>query len=100
MSLITHIEKLREKPEHVRRRIAFWYAFGTTFAIFMIWLASFAPLGKVVPGGMALGTIGQAETPTTSLVAAVGSFYTDIKELVFGPKKVKYSSVQILPGDR
>lgn len=39
--MIHHIEKLRERPNHEKKRIAFFASAGVTFVIFAFWLASF-----------------------------------------------------------
>ena len=38
-------------------------------------------------------------SPASSLVASVGSFFGDIKDLLFTPKKVTYSTVEVRPGN-
>ncbi len=69
------IERLRAKPEHVRRRIAFGTTFGITGLITLVWVSA-----VVVSGNLALavpelpgdtGTIAQA--PTTDPNAALGA---------------------------
>ncbi len=99
MSLLSHIESLRAKPEHVRRSVAFWYSFGITAIIFSFWLASFSPIGYATKGVVAQA-VSNAGTPAQSLIAGVGSFAGDIRDIIFGPKKITYSSVQVTPGNR
>ena len=99
MSLESYIGSLKEKPEHIRKRYAFWSAFGLTMVIFPFWLASFSVFSDNAHEAVAKA-VDRAGTPASSLTASVGSFFVDIKDLVFGPKKVKYSSVEVKAGKR
>ncbi len=99
MSLETYLEKVRSKPEHVKKHISFWTSFGLTAIIFAFWVSSFGVFRNAAGGDVA-ATVRNAATPGQSLVAGVGSFFTDIKELIFGAKKVTYSSVEVLPGNK
>ena len=98
MSLQNHIESLRGKPEHVRRRVAFFYAFGITAVIFVFWLASITNVG--IGKSAVAEAVDKAGTPSQSLIAGVGSVAGELKDMIFGPKKVNYSSVTISPGKR
>lgn len=96
MDLERHLENLRAKPEHVRRRISFWSAFGITAIIFVFWLGSFN--SNSTPKSQVLADkVNKAGTPAQSLVAGVGDLFVDIKEIIFGAKKVTYSSIEVLP---
>lgn len=97
MSIETYLQNLRSKPEHIKRRMAFWTSFGVTAIIFMFWLGSFTAIGSSA-GGSVAQAVNSVSSPGTTLVASVGSFFTDIKDIVFGPKKMVYSSVEVLPG--
>lgn len=99
MNFQTHLEDLRAKPEHIRKRYAFWGSFGFTAIIFAFWLGSFS----VNIGGQtttAASAVDRAGTPGQSLVASVGTFFGDIKDMIFGPSKVTYSTVEIGPGKK
>lgn len=96
-TLQTHLENLRAKPVHVRKRIAFWSAFGVTAVIFVFWLASFTSVVTGVPNPVTVA-VAHVESPGQSLVASVGSVFSDVRDLVFGPKKVVYPSVEVTPG--
>lgn len=96
MSLQTTLEKMRAKPDHVRTRIAFWSSFGITAVIFTFWLASFSVAGT--PNKAVASAVEKAGTPGQSLVASVGSFFVDIKDMIFGSKKIKYTEVEVSPG--
>ncbi len=96
MSLQTTLEKMRAKPDHVRTRIAFWSSFGITAVIFTFWLASFSVTGT--PNKAVASAVEKAGAPGQSLVASVGSFFVDIKDMIFGSKKIKYAEVEVIPG--
>ena len=99
MNMQARLENLRSKPEHVRRRIAFWSSAGISGLIFVFWLGSFTAAGSAVKGSIA-EAVSKAESPAQSLVASVGSFFGDIKDLIWSPKKVEYGNVEVLPGKR
>lgn len=97
MGLQANLENLRAKPEHIRKRIAFWSSFGITAIIFVFWLASFSYLPSKATG-VVTQAVGRAGAPAQSLIASVGSFFVDIKDLVWSPKKVTYSNIEVVPG--
>ena len=97
MNITSHLENLRAKPEHIRKRIAFWSAFGITAVIFMFWLASFNSFG-IDNGSKVAAAVQSVGTPSQALVASVGGFFDDIWDMIAGPKKVTYSTVEVLPG--
>ncbi|HTK33137.1 MAG TPA: hypothetical protein VL335_01155 [Candidatus Paceibacterota bacterium] len=97
MNIQTHIENLREKPEHVKKQIAFWSAFGITLIIFTFWVASFTSVGKSTQQAVAQA-VEQAGTPAQSLTASVGGFFSDIKDLIFKPRVVTYTDIEVAPG--
>ena len=98
MGIQNHIENLKAKPEHVRRRAAFWYSFGLTAIIFVFWIGSFSSIGGSAKTYVA-SAVDSAGAPAQSIMASVGSaassigsFFVDIKELIFSPKKVIYNN--------
>ena len=98
MPLHRHIATLRSKPEHIRKHIAFWSALGVTAVIFAFWIASFSTAGFSFKPTVS-SAVEKAGSPASSLAAAVGGFFVDIKDLIFGAKKVTYTSgVEISPG--
>ncbi len=99
MSIQTRLEGLRAKPERVRTRIAFWSSFGITAVIFMFWLASFTSIGTPASGAIA-SAVDKAGAPAQSLLASVGDFFLDIKDLFLGPKKIEYAEVEVTAGER
>jgi len=97
MNLQAHLENIRSKPEHVRKQIAFWSAFGITAIVFVFWIGSFTTVGKNA-GQTVAKAVAQAGTPTQSLTASVGGFFSDIKNLIFTPRKITYTDVIVTPG--
>lgn len=96
MPLTDHIDRLREKPEHIRRRIAFWSAGGMSVLIFVFWMASFSISGHTASGALSRAAA-QARSPVTSMVAAVGDLFSDLRNLIWSPKKVQYVNVEAIP---
>lgn len=92
------LENLRAKPEHIRKRIAFWSSFGITAIIFMFWLGSFSVSGSTAKGAVT-AAVTKAGSPGSSLIAGVGNFFVDIKEMIFGAKKITYKEVIVTPGN-
>jgi hypothetical protein len=93
------LENLRAKSEHVRKRIAFWTSFGITAIIFVFWLASFSITSTTAKSTVAVA-VAKADSPAKSLIAGVGSFFVDIKEMIFGAKKIIYKEVHVRAGDK
>lgn len=92
-----HIENLRAKPEHIRKQIAFWASLAVTLIIFAFWLGSITGVNNSA-GAAVAEAVGRAGSPAGSMLAGVGSFFKDIKEIIFTPKRVTYSTVEARPG--
>lgn len=99
MSFDSYLEEMRAKPEHIRRRMAFGVSLAITAVIFVFWLGSMTSLGASSTGAIA-SAVEKAGSPGKTLVASIGSFVTDIKDIIFGPKKVIYSSIEVRPGTK
>ena len=97
MTIQAYIQTLRAKSEGARKQIAFWSAYGLPAVIFVFWLASFNVFGGSANATIAQ-TVGKAGTPSQSLVASVGGFFGDIKDLLFGSRKVTFTDIQVSPG--
>lgn len=91
--------RLRQKPEKTRHKIAFWSSFGITAIIFAFWMSTFNSTGISISGDVISKTLDKANTPSKSLSAAVGSAFDDISNLIFGPKKVTFTSIQVEPAN-
>jgi hypothetical protein len=99
MTIQAYLENIRAKPDHVRQKIAFWSAFGLTAVIFAFWLASFSFVGAPAKATVA-SAVSEAGAPGQSMVASVGGFFGDIKDLFFGTKTVTYSDIEVTPGNK
>ncbi|HEX7724895.1 MAG TPA: hypothetical protein VF438_04125 [Candidatus Paceibacterota bacterium] len=97
MSIASYVANLREKPEHIRKRASFWWAFGITAIIAVIWLASFEFDQNPVRAS-AEAVAAQVSSPGESMVAAAGDLFGDLWSRIVGPKTVTFSEVQVLPG--
>lgn len=97
MSLETFLNRMREKPEHIKKRYSFAISFLVTVIIFTFWINSFDFMKGSRDKAVA-SVVSKVGSPSQSLLASVGSFFVDIKDIVFGPKKVNYSSVEVTPG--
>jgi len=65
MSIQSYVEHLRTKPDHIKKQIAFWSAFGITLIIFMIWIGSFTATGKNAQSAVANAVVRTEKTHTT-----------------------------------
>ncbi|HEY4503632.1 MAG TPA: hypothetical protein VJJ28_00785 [Candidatus Paceibacterota bacterium] len=107
----SHIERLREKPDHIKKRIAFLASFSITAIIFIFWLASFGVKSSSV---IVEDTLAKSESPisslSSSLLAGVGDAVKGVrgvfiyaKELFLGANKAEYSAsdmIEVIPGKR
>lgn len=99
MSNQTLFMRLRQKPEKTRHSIAFWSSFGITAIIFAFWISTFKSTGIKINSDVITKTLDKSNTPSKSLIAAVGSAFDDLGSLVFGPKKVTFTSIQVEPAN-
>ncbi len=98
MSLQEHLENLRSKPKHIRKQIAFWSSLVVTALILAFWAGSFPGFGGGKDSEKTVtAVVNKAGSPIQSLVASVGTVFGDLKDLIFGARKVTYSSVEVLP---
>ncbi|MDP3962590.1 MAG: hypothetical protein Q8Q03_01870 [bacterium] len=93
-----HIEKMREKPEHVRKQYAFLTSLGVTMIIFMFWVASFS--GSFALDSAVVATEkAEVKSPISSLTANVGDAFGYVKDMIFGANQAKYESeIEVVPG--
>ncbi len=97
MTFQAHLENLRNKPEHVKKQIAFWSSFGITAIIFAFWIGSFTSVGQNA-GQTVANAVERAGTPAQSLTASVGGLFDDIKNLIFTPRKITFTDIIVTPG--
>lgn len=91
-----HINRLKEKPEYVRKRIAFLTSFSVSLVILLGWLASYGISSQVSAKGII------AKAPLQSLSASVGDVFSYVKDIFSGSNTSEYSSpeIEIVPGKR
>lgn len=100
MSLHARLEELRSKPEHVRKRMAFWSSLGITAVIFAFWLSGVTSAGSNIKTEGVLASVAEkAGPPAQSLTASVGSLFADIRDLIWTPKRVEYGTIEVVPGE-
>ena len=97
MTFQAYLEHLKNKPEHIRKQIALGTASGITLIIFVFWIGSFTAIGQNAQQSVAQ-TVAKAGSPAESLTASVGGLFDDIKNLLFTPRTVSYSAVEVAPG--
>lgn len=91
--MLQHIEKLRQKPEHVRRRIAFFTSLCFTSLIFAIWIGAF----KIQNTPTAV----DIKSPASSITASVVDSINYIKDSFLGSNKASYqATIEAIPGKR
>jgi hypothetical protein len=102
MAFQNYLDNMRAKPEHIRKRYALSISFGVTAVIFMFWLSSFGTtLNNGADKTAVARAVNNAGSPGRSLVASVGSLFSDVRDIVFGARKVTYTSeVLIGPGKK
>jgi len=100
MSVQSYLEHLRGKPEHVRSRIAFWSSLGITLVIFAFWAATFSISSTQTDRGTLAASSYRVKPPAESLIAGVGGFFTDITQIFFKPKEIKYAEVEVRAGEK
>lgn len=82
-SIISYIEKLRDKPDHIKSQIAFGFSGVITFFIFMFWLSSFfqvSPSSKDLAISQSQNTSG-ADSQIVSFNGSFASVVKGVKEL-------------------
>jgi hypothetical protein len=85
-----HIENLRQKPEHVRKQIAFFTSLGVTVIILAFWVASFGA-GNSSVTAQAVGAT-KTLTPAANLKASFFDAVDSIKKTFTGFSDSSYSS--------
>ena len=99
MNLQAYLEELRGRSEHERRKIALWWSGGLTAIIFLFWISSMT-VTQISARQAVSAAIQKTDSPARSLVAGVGAFAGDIWSMIAGPKKITYSTIEVLPGNR
>lgn len=97
MSPRSYLERLREKPDHEKKRFAFWSSLGFTVVLFAFWVASFS-ISTGPSNIFASKTLQNTTAPAQSLIAGVGSFFGDIFDYFITPKTIQYTEIEVVPG--
>jgi hypothetical protein len=87
--LKNYIEKLKAKPEEKKNQIAFLSALVITLIIIVFWYAGVTGLSKKMSDNLVSGVVESAGAPIDSLVASIGNVFTDLKDLIWKPKKIE-----------
>ena len=94
--MLEFLEKLRSKPDHVKKNVAFFTSLGITIIIFVFWLASFNIISGVNKDNLAV----KSKSPLSSLTASMGDFFEYFKNIFTGGNKIYYSAddnIEALP---
>ena len=70
--IVEHIERLREKPHHVRHTIAFGVAFGFTGLVAVGWMAALATSGTLALAPRE--SVAEEDTATKALTESASAF--------------------------
>lgn len=75
----SYIERLRNKPDHHKRRIAMGLATFFTSLIFVVWLSVLLPQGSQTNVATNTGKKANADTPFSTLKSGVAQVYQAVK---------------------
>ncbi len=99
-NILEYIEKLKMKPEHIRRRYAFVVSFAISFTILAGWLGSYglrtSPILAEQNSSTSSVSEAKVKKPITSLTASVGDAFKDIKDIFVGTNKFEYNNTGTL----
>jgi hypothetical protein len=114
--MFEHIEKMKGKPEHIRRKYAFVVSFSISALIFVGWIASYGFSNSPVLADTSANTTkdvngaqtnsketqsAKVDSPISSLSASAVGVFDDVKSIIFGSNKTEYSSqIEIVGGER
>jgi len=96
--MLEHIENMRSKPEHIRKRYSFIVSFSISSLIFVGWIASYGLHKSPV---ISDSSNSKVEAPASALTASVSGLFDDLKNMFSGTNKVEYSSqIEVKGGKR
>lgn len=95
-TLAHHLHRLRQKPDHIKKHIAFWTSLSITLVIVLFWMASISfsqrpsTVAAVAP-----------ESPWHAMAASVSDAWTSLKTSV-GASTATYKAppLQVTPGSQ
>ncbi|MDE2188221.1 MAG: hypothetical protein KGJ35_00625 [Patescibacteria group bacterium] len=79
-----HLHHLRQKPEHIKKHVAFWTSFGITAIIFAFWLTSLS-FGRSAP------SITSTESPWHAVTASVHDAWSTLSNSFGGSSSANYN---------
>ncbi len=94
--MIQHIHKLRARPNHEKKRIAFVVSAGITAIIFVFWIASFNPSTGASDNNSGVANV---VSPFESIKNNVASAYDSVFNSAADATK-KEIQVEVVPGDK
>ena len=87
-----HIQRMRQRPHHVKKQYAFLVSLAITLVIFGFWMASFGFGVQTVSSTQGV----KAPSPVSSMTADASDALIYLKELFFGANKTTYSSDNVV----
>ena len=98
--MLEHIENMRSKPEHIKKRYAFLISFSISTLIFVGWIASYG-LTPIVLDKKDTDSVTKVEAPASALTASVSGLFDDLKSMFSGSNKIEYSApIEVKGGKR
>lgn len=89
----SHIERMKEKPHHIKKQYAFFVSLAITLMIFGTWMSSFGVKTQEVSlADKSKGPIASLTASAGDAVKSIGGVFVYAKELFFGANETKYSS--------
>lgn len=73
-TLSHHLHRIRQKPNHIKRHIAFWTSLGITLVIVVFWMAAVS-LSQNTTTSAAATAVG-AESPWHAMAASMSDAWT------------------------
>jgi hypothetical protein len=74
-TLAHHLHRIRQKPDHIKRHIAFWTSLGITLVIILFWMASISFSQNSSAATTAVGV----ESPWHAMTASMSDAWTSFK---------------------
>ena len=78
---------MREKPNHEKKRYAFFVSLSFTAIIFVFWMASFGFGGTAAKQASV-----EVQSPLESVTASAGNAFDYVRDMIFGGNKKAYNS--------
>ena len=94
-TLAQHLHRIRQKPDHIKRHIAFWTSLGITLVIVLFWMASFS-VGHNSSAAVAATNV---ESPWSAMTASVSDAWGSLKSSFGGSTAVyRAPQLEVTPG--